>query len=98
MEKPLTIEFNFPLEGSKRSIPVTAIAEFNPVADYYKVHSFNSANPDWTEPSLLHDQYLKKIEEKGEITWVDRDTGRFTLLIDVMGEAIDNKERNSPAS
>jgi len=92
MDKSFTIEFDFPLEHSEWSIPITAIAEFNQHNEYYKVHSFGFSKSNAKEPSLMPVQYIKAIKENGRTLWVDRDSGRFAPLIDAIGKSIESKE------
>lgn len=93
MEKPFIIQFDFPLKGSNKVIPITATAELHHSDPYYKVHSIRSAAGK-TPPShfILPDQEIKKIGEKGKAVWVHKDSGMPTLLSEAMGRAIDEME------
>jgi hypothetical protein len=95
METPMPIAFNFPLEGSSKTIPVAAVAELELVEACYVVHSFEvlPVQPHSPANSFLPAQKIKKIKERDTEMWVHKDSEKPTVLSIVIGEAIDKKEK-----
>jgi hypothetical protein len=94
MKKTFEIKFDFPLEHSEQTISVKAVASLHHSNPYYVIENFQFAGKKGSRQhmSLLPKQEIKKVPKKGNgYTWVDRDSGKESLLSLAIGKAIDAK-------
>src|SRR5688572_21969893 len=91
MEKPFTIQFDFPVAHSTFTVTLNATAELHHSDPYYVVHSFqySDGNHPNASVSVLPSQEIKRIRKDGKLTWVHKDSERESLLSLALGKAIE---------
>lgn len=91
-----TIQFLFPLEHMNQSIHFQA--QVTVYKDFCLVYDFASLDPDGTDNFLSNQSgfprmILTPMEEEGRLIWVHKDTGRATMMSEIIGHAIEEALR-----
>ena len=91
INRTYTIGFNFRLDHSNLTIPLTADIEIHHSETFYVVKNFRTKSQ--RERSILPDMRIKKANGM----WVHCDSGKETTLSMEVGQAIDKYETEHPA-
>ena len=91
MAQVFDLEFEFPLEDL--SLRMKATVEQYPVAEIYKVHSFEYIPDEFSMAVLqycsLEDIIIQCIEKDDQQKWVHKDSGKESELSKAVGLAIE---------
>ena len=92
MEKPFTIQFEFPVAHSTFTVTLNATAELHHSDPYYVISGFQYADGNHPNAaiSVLPVQEIKRLRKGGKSVWVHRDSERESLLSLALGKAIES--------